>query len=58
MESLEGVPVHMEEEEEIELFDLRRKPDKQIIGENHQPYFIIELKNQNASGKGRMKQLD
>ncbi len=45
MKSLEGQEVMKEEEHEFALFDLRRRPDIQIIGKNREPYFIIELKS-------------
>ena len=46
MESLKGQKVYKEEEKEIKLHNVCRRPDMQILGLNKEErYFIIELKN-------------
>ena len=50
MESLKGQKVYKEEEKEIKLHNVCRRPDMQILGLNKEErYFIIELKNSNES---------
>ena len=50
MESLKGQNVYKEEEKEIKLHNVCRRPDMQILGMNKdERYFIIELKNSNES---------
>ena len=50
MESLKGQNVYKEEEKEIKLHNVCRRPDMKILGMNKEErYFNIELKNSNES---------